>query len=114
MWGGRTVPFRPRSPRSPITSSVRVCVVHGMEGWGLHWPCPPRNSTISTFWGAKPLLIRYHHYHHDRQQGALSFGLSLYYKAGYILSTMFVATEASTPFINARWHMHEGQARGAC
>jgi hypothetical protein len=31
----------------------------------------------------------------------------LYYRAGYILSTMFVATEISTPFINARWHMHE-------
>lgn len=40
--------------------------------------------------------------------GALSFGLSLYFRAGYVLSAMFVATEVSTPFINARWHLHEG------
>ncbi len=46
-------------------------------------------------------------YHID-PSGALSFALSLYYRAGYVLSAMFVATEVSTPLINARWHMHEG------
>lgn len=44
--------------------------------------------------------------------GALSFDLSLYYRAGYVLSTMFVATEVSTPCINAHWHMHEGGCVG--
>lgn len=37
----------------------------------------------------------------------------MYYRAGYVLSTMFVATEVSTPLINLRWHMHEAGGQGS-
>jgi hypothetical protein len=39
--------------------------------------------------------------------GALSFYLSVHFRAAYVLSIMFISTELSTPFINNRWCMHE-------
>ncbi|KAM3568009.1 hypothetical protein VYU27_009862 [Nannochloropsis oceanica] len=45
--------------------------------------------------------------------GAMAFSSSLYFRAGYVLSIMFIATELSTPLVNLRWHLiHMGSNHG--